>query len=54
MISFLLGISVAINIILGILIFVYIKIKLKQDFMNSDAVVDKKAVLDFLGPNYKI
>ena len=49
MLSFLLGISIAINIIFIIVFIVYLKIKSSKSFFKEDFVVDKLMAMDFYG-----
>lgn len=46
--SFILGISITINICLIGIIFFYIKFKEKKEFLNDEAIVDKDMAKSFL------
>lgn len=48
MILFLLGISVAINVVFISISLFYIRFKIKSDFFNSDFIVDKDLAKEFL------
>lgn len=51
MLSFLLGISITINILFIVVFVVYLKIKSTKSFFKEDFVVDKQIAMEFFGKN---